>query len=744
MNVKKRFVAYIMCYVMALSLIPVSVFGADETGTTGDETCEHNYVTSKYVWGYQDSSNAWKTLWEEEITPQSPDSSGSGTDESWEDKTIQCKKVLICENCKNTIDDQIVNAEKSTDTSKTYPATCVGTGKTTYIAEFGNGQGETKEKEVIIPIDSTAHSYGEPTWGSLDETGSSDKITVTFTCSKCNDKQTLDGTVTSTTKDATCTQPGTKTYTASVTFNGKEYTKDVKTESIAATGHSYGEPVWTWTKNGDNYKAEAVFTCSVCSNKHTENGTVTPSVQDAGCTSPGAKTYTASVTFEGKPYTTQKIETIAAKGHSYGEPEWTWIPDGDGYKAEAVFTCSVCNDKQKINGTVTFTVQGADCTSPGTKTYTASVTFDEKTYTEQKTESIAVRGHHYGNPTWTWIPDGDGYKAEVVFTCSDCDEQTDGHTLTLQGNDITVEEEITKQPTCMEQGTKTYTASVTFQEQEYKDTKGITLPLASHDTQKMSDAKPASCTADGTMEYYYCKICTKHFSDKAGTNEITQGSWIIKAKDHQITDHLNPSTNTKDGSLVRSCDVCGYVQETFPIPKKKMKIEIGEKLSSQFENAEDASKCTFSLKNKKDKKYFTVDSKTGKITVNAKNYSKISKKAITVNVSNGAGSYPVKVTPQIPAPNTKKIKITPKKEGDYYRFTFKYNIKGAKKIKVRCNNIKGLNPKGFDKYLSSPKSSSDSYVYIKVGKLKKVVFTVTAYYGNNPSKEAKITVQITK
>ena len=48
MNVRKRFVAYIMCYVMALSLIPVSGCGAD-ADNTGTDTCEHNYKISKYI-----------------------------------------------------------------------------------------------------------------------------------------------------------------------------------------------------------------------------------------------------------------------------------------------------------------------------------------------------------------------------------------------------------------------------------------------------------------------------------------------------------------------------------------------------------------------------------------------------------------------------------------------------------------------------------------------------------------------
>ena len=543
--------------------------------------------------------------------------------------------------------------------------------------------------------------------------------------------------------------------------------------------YDIGTQEWTEDQNAQDWdtkqiRCKAVSICGNCSAE--SEGTpvdVTKSADEsetfpATCQKKGQTTYIAKFG-DGQNEIQKKVVEIEKTAHNYGTTvsysweykdangEWQTLQDGENLpetvtaadiKCKATRSCQTtgCGHIDEDEAVITDEVTSpATCTGKGEKTYTAA--FSKFGETKTKKAEISATGHSYGNPTWNWIPDGEGYKAEAVFTCSDCNEQTDGHTLTLQGNDITVEEKITEQSTCIKQGTKTYTANVTFQEQKYEDTEGITvsLSLAGHDTQKMSDAKPASCTADGTMEYYYCKTCKKHFSDKAGVNEIAQGSWIIKAKDHQITDHLNPSTNTKDGSLVRSCDVCGYVQETFPIPKKKMKIEIGEKLSSQFENAEDASKCTFSLKNKKDKKYFSVDSKTGKITVKEKNYSKISKKAITVNVSNGAGSYPVKVTPQIPAPNVTSKHIKVKKEGSYYRFTFKYKIKGASKVKVRCNQ-KGIktNTAVFDRYLSKPICTSDSYIYMELKNIKKITFTITAYYGKNLSKEAKVTVKIPK
>ena len=752
MNIRKRFIAYIMCYVLALSMIPAPVSGADGDGV-GTETCEHEYKVLKYVWGYE-AEGVWKDSLVNVASVQSPNETENETDfdanESWEGKIIQCKAVLACKLCHDEY-TETVSTKISEDKEETFPATCQKGGKTTYIALFNNKLCEQQKAVKETPVDSTAHKYGEPTW-TWNPNGDSYAAEAVFKCTNnnCNDAQTETGTVTSViTEEASCVEDGIKTYTATVTFGGKDY-EGSKTDKIEKTGHKYGEPTWTWNPNGDGYAAEAVFKCtnSNCTDTQKKNGTVNSSIQGNACTGQGTITYTASVNFENKEYfAPEKTETINKIGHKYGEPTWTWNPNGDSYAAEAVFKCTNnnCDDTQSETGEVTSVItKEASCIEGGIKTYTATVTFGGKDYEGSKTDKIEKTGHNYGQPTWTWNPNGDSYDAEASFTCNRCDEQTTDHIVTLQDDDVIIEEEITEASTCMKQGTKTYVASVIFEEQEYKDTEGIKqlLPLSGHNTQKMSEARPATCIADGTIEYYYCKTCKKHFSDKSGTHELSNGSWIIKAKNHQISDHLQPSTNSENGSLIRSCDVCGLIQEKFPIPKKKMKIEIGEELSAQFDDAMDSSKCTFVLKNKKDKKYFKLNKNTGKISVQEKYYAKISKKPIVVNVSTGAGTYPVKVTPQIPAPKIKKI--ASKKEGDYYRFTFKYNIKGADKIVVRCSNIKGLNPKGFDKYLSKPKSNSDSYVYIKVGKLKKVTFTVTAYYGKNVSNTAKIQVPIKK
>ena len=74
---------------------------------------------------------------------------------------------------------------------------------------------------TITPV-FEAHSYGQPTFAWAEDGKSA---TATFTCGTCQDEQTVKATITSEVKtEATCTEKGTTTYTATVNFGGKDYT----------------------------------------------------------------------------------------------------------------------------------------------------------------------------------------------------------------------------------------------------------------------------------------------------------------------------------------------------------------------------------------------------------------------------------------------------------------------------------------------------------------------------------------
>ena len=253
---------------------------------------------------------------------------------------------------------------------------------------FSDAEGKTETTLEKLAIPATGHAYGEPVWKWNDDFTAS----ATFTCgNNSSHVENVTATVTNAvTTEATCEADGVRTYTAKVTFEGKEYT-DTKTETIAATGHAYGEPVWKWN---DDFTASATFTCgNDASHVETVNATVTNEVTTAAtCEADGVRTYTAKVTFEGKEYTDTKTETIAATGHAYGEPVWKW---NDDFTASATFTCgNNSSHVENVTATVTNAVTTeATCEVDGVRTYTAKVTFEGKEYTDTKTEVIPATGH---------------------------------------------------------------------------------------------------------------------------------------------------------------------------------------------------------------------------------------------------------------------------------------------------------------------------------------------------------------
>ena len=206
------------------------------------------------------------------------------------------------------------------------------------------------------------HAYGEPVWSWTDDF----KATATFTCAN-NDAHVENVTATVTnavTTEATCKADGVRTYTAKVTFEGKEYT-DTKTEPVPAKGHTL-TAVEAVPATCETAGVKAHWVCSVCGKLFSDAG--------------------------GKTETTMEKLAIPATGHAYGEPVWSWTDD---FKATATFTCAN-NDAHVENVTATVTnavTTEATCEADGVRTYTAKVTFGGKEYTDTKTEVIPATSH---------------------------------------------------------------------------------------------------------------------------------------------------------------------------------------------------------------------------------------------------------------------------------------------------------------------------------------------------------------
>ncbi len=85
------------------------------------------------------------------------------------------------------------------------------------------------------------------------------------------------------------------------------------------------------------------------------------------------------------------------------------------------------------------------------------------------------------------------------------------------------------------------------------------ISATGHDITKV-DAVPASCEADGNIEYYECGYCGKLFSDADGKNEITAADTVITAAGHR---YLTSWTFDSD-SHWHKCAVCGSADTIVP------------------------------------------------------------------------------------------------------------------------------------------------------------------------------------
>ena len=183
-----------------------------------------------------------------------------------ENNTYTATATFTCAN-----DEKHVETVDAKVTEKSDGATCTEAGKITYTATAAfNGKDYTNTKEKAIKA--IGHKYGEPTWNWTKGENNTYTATATFTCA--NDEkhvETVDAKVTEKSDGATCTEAGKITYTAKVTFEGKDYT-GTKTEEVAALGHDYKvseKDGWKWTADKEKgYTAVATFVCSRCKDSH--------------------------------------------------------------------------------------------------------------------------------------------------------------------------------------------------------------------------------------------------------------------------------------------------------------------------------------------------------------------------------------------------------------------------------------------------------------------------------------------
>ncbi|MFR3264152.1 MAG: S8 family serine peptidase [Oscillospiraceae bacterium] len=374
------------------------------------------------------------------------------------------------------------------------PATCEETGvKAHWVCSvcgklFSDADGKNETTLEALTIPATGHAWGQPAW---TWTGT-ESASAVFTCGNDGSHtQTLPAAVTSqVTTEPGCESTGVRTYTATVTFEGQTYT-DTKTETLPAAGHAWGQPVWQWT----GFAAQAVFACARDAG-HTQTLTAAVTSQvttEPGCESTGVRTYTATVTLEGRTYTDTKTETLPATGHDteiVGAKPATCTEDG--YTGDEV--CKTCGVTVKKGEVIPAT--GHDTEIVGAKPATCTQ---------------------------------DGYTGdEVCKTCGVTVKK--GETIPATGHDTQLVG--AKPATCTQDG---YTGDEVCKTCGVTVKKGEVIPATGHDTQLVG-AKPATCTEDGYTGDEVCKTCGE---------TVTKGE-VVKATGHHYKDGKCTDCGEKD------------------------------------------------------------------------------------------------------------------------------------------------------------------------------------------------------
>ena len=236
--------------------------------------------------------------------------------------------------------EQITVADAVKDTEKSVAATCTEKGKDVYTATatVKDAEGKTEIGTLTgtheVELAALGHKYGAPVWNWTKGENNTYTATATFTCA--NDEkhvETVDAKVTEKSDGATCTEAGKITYTATVTFEGKDY-KGTKTEEVAALGHDYKvseKDGWKWTADKEKgYTAVATFVCSRCKDSHDVTADVVKEDKNSQIIYKATAKYTDET---GKEFTatatksTKMSVSYIVHGQDYGW-EKDWKKDG--------------------------------------------------------------------------------------------------------------------------------------------------------------------------------------------------------------------------------------------------------------------------------------------------------------------------------------------------------------------------------------------------------------------------------
>ena len=283
--------------------------------------------------------------------------------------------------------------------------------------------------------------------------------------------------------------------------------------------------------NGTVFKDKVYFGLKDGSNTPSFNVPARPGYRFLKWDPEWSKTVTENVTY------TAQWEEISAENVELDQTELI-LNEGDS----AVLNATVSPDTalhttvkwsvEQANNVVTITSDRNKATlkaiGAGTATVTAEINGHKATCT------VTVN-HVWGKPEFDWQKTESGYSVTATRKC------TLEHTQT-KTVDATVK--ATTPSTCTKNGTTTYTATVSFDGEEFTETKDVSdIPLVDH-TPQLRNAKIPTCSEEGHTGDTYCSVCEEL---------LEQGKAIPK------TDHTPELRDVKEAT----CSEEGYTGDTY-------------------------------------------------------------------------------------------------------------------------------------------------------------------------------------
>ena len=212
--------------------------------------------------------------------------------------------------------------------------------------------------------------------------------------------------------------------------------------------------------------------------------------------------------------------------------------------------------------------KSATCTEDGNIeywTYDTRFFLDSEGRNEINKEKTIVKAAHTFSEWETVVAPTCTQEGSESRNCSVCNEK-ETREIKATGHNLTATE--AKAATCTSEGNIDYwyctTCKKYFSDKEGKNeiNPASTVVKATGHNLTATDAKAATCTSEGNIAYWYCPTCKKYFSDKEGKNEITKASTVVKADDHKFSDWTTTNFDVKNGTSTqtRKCSVCGKAE----------------------------------------------------------------------------------------------------------------------------------------------------------------------------------------